>query len=191
MNETNLENRKVLACIEVTKRGREHALYFTKKKMVVAVTGISPLRMIAIMLPGILVTIALFGGLFVVATNPDYTLEPLWQVYLLGGIAVVLLFGPYNYIKWRHKTRIKEYFDAPETILMANKKNFEIAYDDITRIEMHPRWKKTRITIVTIPKITVLTNKEKHEFLISRKKRFNDYVNLIRSIFPDKLEILH
>lgn len=191
MNKTNLENRKVLACIEVLKRGRmtrRYALYFTEKKMIVAKTGMSLLWIPVIGVCMFLGAI-LLGGIFFTAIHPRYKLEPAWLVAFLGSIGLVLVFGPWSYVRWRIKRRIKKYFDAPESILMADKKNFEIAYGDISRIEMHPRGKMTPLAIAKIPKIRILTNREKHEFFVLRKKKFKDYVNLVRSILPDKLEM--
>ena len=80
----------------------------------------------------------------------------------------------------RAKKRFKELSElSPESILTADKKNFGILYPDITRVEMKKGTFRSKIEII-------LTSREKHKFYILKKKEFEDYVNLIRSVLPNK-----
>lgn len=93
-----------------------------------------------------------------------------------------LLLAPIIVIIVRHraKKKFKELIElSSESVLRSDKKNFGILYLDITRVEM----KKKRLLR---NKITIFTSRQKHEFHILSKKEFEDYVNLIRSVLPNK-----
>ncbi|MCK4474748.1 50S ribosomal protein L32, partial [Candidatus Bathyarchaeota archaeon] len=93
----------------------------------------------------------------------------LWAILLVGILLGALIRSR------RAKKKFKELSElSSQSILTADKKNFGILYPDITRVEV----KKN--------KIIILTNREKHKFGILRKKEFEDYVNLIRSVLPNK-----
>jgi len=80
----------------------------------------------------------------------------------------------------RAKKRFKELSElSSESILTADKKNFGILYLDITRVEMKKGTFRSKIEII-------LTSREKHKFYILKEKEFEDYVNLIRSVLPNK-----
>lgn len=104
-------------------------------------------------------------------------------VIILGGIALGLILALIiaAIIARRAKKKFKKLSElSPGGILRADKKNFEIPYPDITRIEMKKRtFLRSKIEII-------LTSREKHKFNILRKKEFEDYVNLIRSVLPNK-----
>jgi len=93
----------------------------------------------------------------------------LWAILLVGLLLGALIRSRRAKKKFRELSEL-----SSQSILMADKKNFGILYPDITRVEM----KKN--------KIIILTNREKHKFGILRKKEFEDYVNLIRSVLPNK-----
>jgi len=70
-----------------------------------------------------------------------------------------------------------------ESILKADKKNFEIPYAEITKVEM----KKARV--LSVPEISIFTHTQKYEFVIWEKKEFDAHESLVRSVLPDKLSI--
>lgn len=104
-------------------------------------------------------------------------------VIILGGIILGLILALIiaAIIGRRSKKKFKELSElSSESILTADKKNFGILYPDITRVEMKKRtFLRSKIEII-------LTSGEKHEFYILKKKEFEDYVNLIRSVLPNK-----
>lgn len=168
---------KILRSIEVSRRrSGQHVLCFTQKRVIVARTQMSWLL-------ALLITISVSFGAFFLAMGlvlaPDYPRES--PIFLTIGL--ILTAGPisitFSLTKWRFK-KLRE--SPPESVLTANKKNFEIPYHDITRIEM----KKGRI-IVPI-KIKIITNSEEHEFALG-KKQLERLVRFIRSVIPDKVHI--
>jgi len=181
-NETDLKKPRVLACIEVNKDFSRYTLYFTKNEMSAAKTGIPPLLVVvAVVCWGI--GLLFLAAIFITAIHPRGTLEPMWQTQLLLWTALILIFGPYSYAKWRQKKQIKKYFDAPESILMATKENFEIAYDDIIRIEMHPAGR------IGAAKINVVTDITEYKFPIVKKENFDYYMDLLLPILPGKVRV--
>lgn len=93
--------------------------------------------------------------------------------WLFGGIGTIV--GAIATGK-RAEKRFKELSKlSPESILMADKKNFGIPYHDITQVEVKKHM------------IYILTRRKKHKFgMLGRKKQLDDYANLIRSILPNK-----
>ena len=77
---------------------------------------------------------------------------------------------------------------STESILMADKGNFEIPYSTITKIEIRKSpiglaWFRTgKISIFTI-------GKKKYKFDIVYGQKFEEVVRLVRSALPDKLSI--
>lgn len=98
----------------------------------------------------------------------------LWAILLVGLLLGALIRSRRAKKKFRELSEL-----SSQSILMADKKNFGIPYPDITRVEMKKR-------SFLRSKIDILTSREKHEFYILRKKEFEDYVNLIRSVLPNK-----
>tara|TARA_Y100001949_G_scaffold106678_1_gene90069 strand:- start:32 stop:496 length:465 start_codon:yes stop_codon:yes gene_type:complete len=68
-----------------------------------------------------------------------------------------------------------------DEILNENKRNIEIDFSSIKLINM---WK----TFVGA-KITIVTSDKEYSMKIKEKKKFNDYLELIKSLLPDKLEV--
>lgn len=73
---------------------------------------------------------------------------------------------------------------SAESIFNADKKNFEIPYAEITKVEMK------KAGVISDAKISIFTHAEKHVFLIWKKKEFDAHESLVRSALPDKLSIL-
>ena len=70
-----------------------------------------------------------------------------------------------------------------DEVLRADKDNFMIPYQDITKVEM----KKGGILSPT--KITFFTKDRKYTFNLLKRKIFDDCVELIKSILPDKVVV--
>jgi len=103
-------------------------------------------------------------------------------VIILGGIILGLILALViaAIIGRRSKRKFKELSEvSPESILTADKKNFGIPYPNITRVEM-----KRRTFFAN--KIKIFTRWKKHEFGIVEKGESENYVNLIRSVLPNK-----
>ena len=184
MNETNLENRRILACIDVKKDYGHYTLYFTENEMSAAKTGIPRILWQVIVVCGF-IGVILFGIVFGALIQYHGTLELMdrIQVTLIFLACCVLISGPYSYAKWRQKKQMKKFLDAPESILAANKKNFEIDYDDIIRIEMHP------VGRIGAAKINVVTDITEYKFPIVKKENFNYYMDLLLPILPGKVRV--
>ena len=71
-----------------------------------------------------------------------------------------------------------------DEILKADKDNFMIPYRDITKVEM----KKGGMLSPT--RVTFLTKDKKYTFNLLKRKTFNDCVDLIKSILPDKVAVI-
>ena len=84
-----------------------------------------------------------------------------------------------------HKVGEKLMLD-PQTVLATDKRNFGISYSDINKIEM----KKSAIGPATqrAGKITIFTHGKKQQFDIIFAQKFEDCVNVVRSVLPDKLQ---
>jgi len=95
---------------------------------------------------------------------------------LVGAIPLAIIIGILGkLLAKRAGKKFKELSKlSPEGILTADKKNFGIPYPDIIRVEM----KKN--------KIIIFATKKEHKFGIRRKKEFESYLNLIRSVLPNK-----
>ncbi len=66
-------------------------------------------------------------------------------------------------------------------ILEADKLNYAIPYSDIVKVEMK------RGGFLSSPKIVISTTHKKHTFRIVEKKAFNGYLELVRSMLPNKV----
>lgn len=170
---------KVLCSIKVSRRGR-HALYLTQKRVIVARTTISWLSMA-------LVLVSAVFGLFSLLAGIDAYMHPSESRALaltLFTIGSILVGGPLSIALSVMKRRFKKLGKSPpEDVLTANKKNFDIPYHDITRVEM----KKGKIGFPH--KIKIITDSEKHEFSIIGKKQLERDVGFIRSVLPDKVYV--
>ena len=185
-------SEKVLGSFGCIKRPvtRNYSLYFTQKRVIIAKTGISILWYLLAFIP------MFFGGLLLVVTisvNRTSNAIPLY-----GWFALPLIIGSLVFLEHLLKKKSKKIDKlSPENILANNKKNFQIPYNNITRIEMYPQlW-------IRNPKIKILTkNGETHEFFIppnqtidiskkqltvlTPKKRFDECVNFVRRVLPGK-----
>jgi hypothetical protein len=140
----------------------EYGLYFTPNRMVVAKTGFGKIPKWYVLL-----------------------LAAAWFFFgLMGLFWFFLLSLPFLYIRSRRaRKKLRELGKLPpENILMADEKNFELPYHDIIRVEMRKRR-------LLRDKITILTRRGKHEFHILKKREFEKYVDLIRSILPNKIYV--
>ena len=68
---------------------------------------------------------------------------------------------------------------TPESILSADKKNFGIPYEEITKVEFFKKmlWRKVRIT----------TGTGKYEYYVAESKKQPEYVNTLRKVLGDKV----
>ena len=86
-----------------------------------------------------------------------------------------------------------------ESILKADKDNFEIPYSDIVNIEIKKSgWKDKIAANRPVPGVITVKGKEEHKFLIAQIKaealkfkpqKFQECADLLRSILPSKLSI--
>jgi hypothetical protein len=192
MNETNVEKPRVLACIEVQGKVNYYDLIFTEKKMMVAKTSMNTgMYILWMAVLGVCFFIGLIlcgAAVFTFYTYPFRgTLEFMDRITLILAffLGSVLIFGPYSYIKWRQNKQHKRFLGAPESILSANKKNFEITYDDIIRVEIHPETRLPRRN----PKINVVTATKQYKFLTTKKVKFEYYMDLLLPILPGKVRV--
>lgn len=75
----------------------------------------------------------------------------------------------------------------PQTVLAADKNNFELPYSYITKVEM----KKGGFSPahgVRAGKMVISTHETKQEFEIISGQKFEDCVNVVRSVLPNKLQ---
>ena len=75
----------------------------------------------------------------------------------------------------------------PKTVLAADNNNFELPYSDITKVEM----KKGGFSSAhgaRAGKMVISTHEKKQEFEIPYGQKFEDCVNVVRSVMPDRLQ---
>jgi hypothetical protein len=75
----------------------------------------------------------------------------------------------------------------PKTVLAADNNNFELPYSDITKVEM----KKGGFSSAhgaRAGKMVISTHEKKQEFEIPYGQKFEDCVNVVRSVMPDKVQ---
>jgi len=102
----------------------------------------------------------------------------------LGGQALSMAFGVFGALaESRMRAKKKEQLSklSPESVLTANKKNFAIPYTDVTKVEMSKGFLGQKITITVGAK--------KHKFAPSKRKEFDDYVNVLQPLLGDKLTV--
>ena len=76
----------------------------------------------------------------------------------------------------------------PDEILNENKKNIEIPYSSINRVELKtPRSIKSMG--LKVIKIKIVTSDKKYEMKIKENEQFDSSLELIKSVLPDKLEL--
>jgi hypothetical protein len=98
----------------------------------------------------------------------------------------IVISGPLLYRKlWVNKQHEK-YLDSPESIFLANKKNFEIAYDYIGRVEIHPETRLPR----RYPKINVVIDTKEYKFNTIKKATVEYYMDLLLPILPGKMRYI-
>lgn len=71
----------------------------------------------------------------------------------------------------------------PETILQRDKENFAISYSDIKKITMKKFGK------FSIGKIEIQTSDKNYSYELRFERMFDDWVNVIKTAIPDKLEV--
>jgi len=99
-------------------------------------------------------------------------------------ILPALFGGPGDWRKERRERREEYGRLSAESILKADEKNFEISYTEIVKVEMKKpgTFRGAKIKIFTSNKTYEFTSKEK-------KDLFDERINLVRSVLPDKLSI--
>jgi len=208
-------DEKVLRGIEVGRRGLSSrlGLYFTEKRVIVARTGVSSLWLIPIVVCA-LISFLFILGVIILFTFPYFVhllLETFPQELSTIGklifdtfvgrvvfltIGLMLIISPRILItrtmrkKFENLSRL-----PPKDILMADKRNFEIPYPEIARIEIKKAWGRGAFGT---SKIRILTNEKKHEFWFIRlvgflgyegayeRLKLKEYEEFIRSILPNK-----
>ena len=80
----------------------------------------------------------------------------------------------------------KKFMLDSQSVLTANRHNFEIPYSDINKVEM----KKSAIGPATqrAGKMIIFTHGKKQQFDIIFAQKFEDCVDLVRSVLPSKLQ---
>ena len=208
-------DEKVLRGIEVGRRAlsSRSGLYFTEKRVIVARTGVSNLWLIPngvfalVSLLFILVVIILFiYPPFVLLLLEIFPRELSTIVRVIFDtfagrvifltIGLMLIISPRILLTRTMRKKFENLFRLqPKDILMADKKNFEIPYPEIARIEI----KKARGRgAFGTSKIRILTNEKKHEFWFVRvigflgfegayeRLKLKEYEDFIRSILPNR-----
>jgi len=99
--------------------------------------------------------------------------------YLFGGVVAGIVAD--KLLKPEEKRREKLKHLSAEEILKADKSNFAIPYSEIVRVEMK-HFGTRRI-------MKILTNTKEHKFNLFPRDRFDEHVNLVHSIIPDKLSV--
>lgn len=103
-----------------------------------------------------------------------------------SGMGTTMAFGAIGTAVRQHAAgkKVEELKElSAESLLTSDKANFEIPYSDVTKVEMK------KGGIMTNSMLRVSTPKEEYKFHITEKKLFDDQVNLIRSVLPDKLSM--
>jgi hypothetical protein len=167
---TTLEE-KALGTIEIAKRGK-YGLYFTQKRVIVAKSHLS-FKWLALIIPAIIVGVFLLFAM-PIAFLAGYRGSDI-SIYI--GIGLTLTFVPYLQFQSSMRRISKKLSKlGPEEILRDDKKNFEIPYNDITRVELkHGRSNKIKIS----------TKSENYDFGIMNKELFNYQKLLVRLVLPE------
>lgn len=86
-----------------------------------------------------------------------------------------------------------------ESLLKADKDNFEIPYSEITKVEIRKAgWKDKLAASRSLPGIITIVGKEEHKFLIAqlaiegskyRPQKFEECVDLLRSVLSSKVSV--
>lgn len=86
-----------------------------------------------------------------------------------------------------------------ESLLRADKDNFEIPYSEMTKVEIRKAgWKDKLAASRPVPGIIAIMGKEEHKFLIAQIKievskytpqRFEECVDLLRSVLSSRLSV--
>ena len=175
---------KVLGTIGVGVRGRRrlHKLCFTQKRVIVSslLTGGTP-QMALIATLVVVAGISICAGiLFLALTVLGLFLSPR-PVWFSAGLILILV--PWGLASlWRRQREEKLSKSPPASILMADKKSFEIPYSDITRLEVG--------RVGSAHKIKILTISEEHEFKLADKKQLTHLLYLVRGLLPESTIIL-
>lgn len=164
---------------------RSCTVFVTGKRLVVVVPeGINPWI-------GVVVAVAFIAGLMgLLLRNLILFLGGLGTGFVLVLLLVLVDFA----IRQRKKSRVKRL--APDEILKAYKRNFEIPYPDIVKIKHEPVERIetagfNRIILPSLPYITHLvrfeTGKGKYVFMIERSD-IALFFDLMNRFVPDKIE---
>lgn len=218
LGEEKPAEEKVLSGIEVGKRllTRRFGLYFTRKRVIVAQTGVSNLwlvvMIISILFGLLLLMVAVImlgsyaftgkmleifhGGLSIL----DIMLDTITGNLTLIPIALIFIIVPRSLITRAMKKRFEKSNElSPEDILKDDKKNFEIPYRKIERIDII---KARARGAFGSSKIRIFSNGKEHEFWPVRvvgkygyegkgeRSKLAEYENFLRSILPNKISVL-
>jgi hypothetical protein len=218
VSEENPTAERVLGRIEVGKRlvTRRLGLYFTQKRLIVAQTGLSNLWL-ALMIVSILLGLFLFLvailmlGLYTFTGKMleifygdlsilDIVFDTVTGNLTLIPIAIIFMVAPRLLATRAMRKRFEKFNGlSPENILKTGKKNFEISYEEIERVEIIEARGRGAFGS---SKIRILSNGEKIEFWLVRvvgkygyegkpeRAKLAEYENFVRSILPNKTFVL-
>ena len=101
------------------------------------------------------------------------------------GLALTLPVVGYMVEEHNREKKSKEYKELPfDDILKGDKKNFEIPFSEISKIEM----KKPGLIVGT--KIIFYTKDKKMVFYIKEKGAYAEHVTIVSSVLKDKLTLI-
>lgn len=128
----------------------------------------------------------MFCALYVLAESDLLDSSPLITLFF-ALLFMPALFGMAAGRIWTYFTKNKflKFGGSPsETILAVDKKNFQIPYSDILRVEIK------KGSFARMPKMIIQTTKEKYDFNLVEKQKYESQLNVVRSFLPQKTYVV-
>lgn len=185
MNEKGTKNEEIIGFAEVrSTSGTGYTLFFTSDNILVTEAPHQRLQLAVFGITWLILTLLLtfIGGDFPAA----------------AGLSFLIIIIVAYYLDRVTKKKLERVEETPESTIRKYKRKCAISYSDIAEIQMEVvereeppfPFLEDKPELVQKMKMNVVTDERTHGFFVGyEKQRFNEAVNLLSSVLPDKLSV--
>jgi hypothetical protein len=182
---SKISEEKILGGFKVDKGSTimsRYGVFFTESGILFARIGFSPFWLILTAISG---PLGFFCAAYLLLEGGSYnTIINFIIVLIVTALFVAAAGRTWIYSAQNKFLKFKFGKLPPETILAVDKKNFQIPYNDILRVEI------TKGSPLKLAKIIIQTTNQKYSYNLIEKKDYNAQINLIRSSLPEKTHLV-
>lgn len=175
-------SEKILGGLIAQKAPSRYGVFFTETRVLFGRIGSIPLGFTLIVISAAL---GLLCALYALAESGLLDSPSLITFFFMMFIPALFIFAAARIWTYFTKNKFLKFGGSPsETILAVDKKNFQIPYSDILRVEIK------KGSFARMPKMIIQTTKEKYDFNLVEKHKYESQLNLVRSSLPQKTYVV-